>query len=109
MIMTDYCSTNGIHSYFEKLHKQVHWLLVYKEQNFEGLDKYYEFILLLLAGLKEIIKDDAKIMELVVLIQAARVEAMKPDYNHALYRKAILDAHSIIDILKEKEGEPVSG
>lgn len=101
MIMIKYCSTEGIVKYFEKLHKQIHWLLVYREENFPLLDNYYEFLLFQLTGLQTFIKDESRIMELIVLIQAARIEAAKPDYNHALYRKAILDAHSMIDFIKE--------
>lgn len=95
-------SEEELKSYFTRLHKRVHWLLVYKEENFPTLSAYFDYILYQLKGLQSLYPDIHHIMELVVLIRAAKIESEKEDYDHFIYRKSILDAHGIIEEI-EKE------
>lgn len=94
-------SIEDLRNYFVKLHKQIHWLLIYKEEDFPALDDYFKYLLFRLNGLYEMFPHDYRIIELTVLIESAKVEANKPNYDHTLYRKAILDAHSIVSALED--------
>ena len=42
------------------------------------------------------------------LLYTSRDEALKEDYDHAAYRKAILDATSLVDHIKEDDVDAVS-
>ncbi len=89
------------HEYFVKLHKKIHWLLVYKEENFPALSDYFEYVLFQLCGLQALFPEDYRIAELIVLIKSAKIESERTNYSHKLYRKAILDAHGLLEELEE--------
>lgn len=95
-------SEEELKSYFIRLHKRIHWLLVYKEENFPSLPAYFDYIFYQLKGLQSLFPDSRNIVELVVLIRAAELESKKKDYDHFMYRKSILDAHGVISEI-EKE------
>jgi hypothetical protein len=80
-----------------QLHGMVHWLLLYKEKNFEKLDDYFSSVLFKINGLNSVMNYPSNIMMLITTLEAARLENQKDECDYNKYRKAILDAHSIID------------
>ena len=54
-----------------------------------------------LDGLNELINYPTQLVEIMNLIEAARLEFHKENYNHELYRKTILDIHDLIDKLPD--------
>ena len=73
------------------LHGSVHWLLLYKENNYDKLDVYFEYLLRRISGLNTLLST----------LQAAREELSNPKFDFHVYRKLILDSHSLIDQIKE--------
>lgn len=90
-----------VSDYKKSLHASVHWLLIYKEEEYEFLDKYFTSLLTKISGLNKIFIDDKAILKLMVAIQSAKDESEKDDCDFKLYRKIILDAHSLIDEITE--------
>lgn len=84
------CRTNA--------HKRIHWLIIYKEQSYPHLNEYFETVLYKLSGLNSLLNYPKDMMELLCLIESARLENLKGDKcNYKLYRKTVLDAHSELD------------
>lgn len=90
-------TTSQFDEYKKRMHSMVHWLLVYQESNEPALLNYFSKVQLKLAGLNELLEYPPQVVELMGLIEAARIEYEKPDFHHGLYRKMILDAHECID------------
>lgn len=86
----------------KSLHNSVHWLLIYKEENYEYLDTYFDSLLMRIGGLNDILLEPPELVTLLSLLHAARVEARKEDFEFKKYRKLILDSHSLIDKIKEE-------
>lgn len=86
----------------KSLHNSVHWLLIYKEENYEYLDAYFDSLLLRIGGLNDILFEPPELVTLISLLQAARKEACNVDFSFKRYRKLILDSHSLIDKIKEE-------
>lgn len=83
------------------MHSWVHFLLIYAEQNNEILDNYFDVIQNRLNGLNELLNYPVQLINIMNLIESARVEFNSPDYTHHKYRKLILDAHECIDKIGE--------
>lgn len=90
-------------SYKEKLHSMIHWLLIYKEENkTDVLNGYFDTVQRKLQGLNTLLDNPVEMVELSVTIECARNEFNKGnDCDHAVYRKLILNAHSLIDQIEE--------
>ena len=89
--------------YKKRLHSLIHWLLIYAEENNSILDSYFEKVQFKLDGLNELINYPTQMVEIMNLVEAARIEFNKPNYNHEIYRKTILDIHDLIDKLPDGE------
>ena len=89
--------------YKKRLHSLIHWLLIYAEENNSILDSYFEKVQFKLDGLNELINYPTQMVEIMNLVEAARIEFNKPNYNHEIYRKTILDIHDLIDRLPDGE------
>lgn len=89
--------------YKKQLHGMIHWLLVYKEKNYEDLDAYFSSVLFRISGFNSVLNYPPNILTLMATLESARLENLKEDYDHKKYRKAILDAHSIVDKIGEYE------
>lgn len=99
---TKYCSLSDKQreSTIKTIHSNIFWLLLYKEQNDDRLEKYFEFLMFKMDGLNSLLGYPAKMGELLTLLESARVELQKgDDFNFDLYRKAILDAEMVVDKL----------
>lgn len=97
-----YISQTQIAEHKEQLHKSVHRLLTYKEENYPQLNTYISTLLFKINGLNMVLKEPPEMLELLSLLQAAKNELEKKDFSFYWYRKFVLDAHSIIDKIKEE-------
>lgn len=95
-------SEEQMRDYKKILHNKIHWLLLYKESNYEKLDEYFENLQCQIAGLVSLF-NSYQLINLANTIECARLESLKDNYNHKTYRKFVLDAHDIIDSLPEKD------
>lgn len=91
------------HDYKKRLHSLVHWLLIYAEEDTDILDDYFEKVQYKLNGLNELISYPTQLVEIMNLIESAKIEYNKGNYNHDIYRKTILDIHELIDRIPEGE------
>ncbi len=92
------------HDYKQLLHNKVHWLLIYEETSYPGLTEYIKNLQFYLSGLVEL-TDSPQIVNLVNIIECILLEYMNPKHNHKHYRKLVLDAHSIIDQIPDRDGD----
>lgn len=104
-------SSTQIKNYKKYLHSKIHWMLLYKDPNNlnqyqnVNVNKYVESIQFELNGLNELLSYPTKLISLMSLIESIRLELIKTDFNFEKYRKALLDAHSLIDKLPEMDGD----
>lgn len=95
-------SGKQIADYKKDLHSSVHWLLIYKEQNYEKLDEYIHSLLVRVSGLNDVLLQPAEMVNIIGILQAIRKEnAKNDDCDFGLYRKLVFDVHSLIDRIKE--------
>lgn len=83
--------------YKKKIHSWVHWLLIYAENSDPNLNSYFDKIQYKLDGLNELINYPTQLVEIMNLIESAKIEYNKSNYSHKTYRKIILDIHELID------------
>lgn len=88
--------------YIKSLHTSVHWLLKYKELNYDHLDSYFSNLLSKICGTSYILSNPPEIVDLISILQMAMLELDKNDeeFDFGNYRKLILKAHHIIDDIK---------
>lgn len=87
----------------KQLHSSIHWLLIYKEENYELLDRYFTSLLYRISGLNELFRTQPEIVTLISVLQSAKTEAKKEDFDFNIYRKLIFDAHSLVDKIREDD------
>lgn len=80
----------------ERLKDAIFILLPYKEESYELLDSYFVSLQQRLCGLNHLFGEEAKMITLMSIIEAARHEN-----DLKLYRKAILDACSLVNEIGE--------
>lgn len=97
--------TSQIIKHKEVLQKDVFKLLWMKEENYPQLDTYFSSILWKLTGYNSIFNNQTIMIDIISILEAARIEANKENYSHRKYRKAILDSMSLIDKLDESDGD----
>ena len=97
-----------IEEYKEKLHKEMFWLLLYKDaktkDEFKNVDfeKYFINLMKKIDGLNTLIFYPVEIVAIMSLLQAALNETRSDDFNYRSYRKLILDAHSLVDKINSR-------
>lgn len=94
-----------IHKHKDTLHSDVFRLLWMKEENYDKLDQYFSSILWKLNGYNEVFNNQTEMIDIISILEEARIEAEKENYDHKKYRKAILDCMSLIDRLQESDGD----
>ena len=82
----------------EYIRSAIFKLLPYKEENYDYLDKYFCSVLQLLKGFNEISGYQPEVISIISKIAYAR----KAEDFHD-YRKAILDACGMVDLIKESD------
>lgn len=84
------------------LHAKIHWLLIYKENNYLKLDTYFLSLLEYISCLNHLFDEPDGIIALLTTLQLARDENLKGvNCDFKKYRKLVLDAHSQIDKILE--------
>ena len=90
-------------NYKVKLHKELFWLLIYKDpktrDEYSNVDfnKYFDGLMRRINGLNELLFYPTEIVAIMSLLEAALIESKKVDFDYKVYRKLVLDAHSLID------------
>lgn len=74
--------------------------LPYKQEGYENLDKYFESVLQRLIGFNIISGFQPEVVTIISLLEYARQEN---DYQK--YRKAILDACGLVELIKESDSD----
>lgn len=95
-----------IDEYKKKLHKKIHWLLLYKDPNIQrdeevNFQQYYFWLMKSISGANSLLRYPNEMVELLSVLQEARKESYKEDFDFGIFRKLILDAHSIVDRIGE--------
>ena len=86
-----------------KLHKELFWLLLYKDPSTKdqyqnvNFEKYFNGLMRKINGLNELLFYPTEIVSIMSLLQAALQETEKESFDYSVYRKLILDAHSLVD------------
>ena len=94
--------------YKVKLHKDLFWLLLYKDPKTKDefnvdFDKYFINLMLRIDGLNEILSYPVEIITIMSLLQAAWDEAHQDeDFDYQSYRKLILDAYHEVDKINSR-------
>ena len=97
-----------IEEYKEKLHKEMFWLLLYKDpktkDEFKNVDfeKYFVNLMKKIDGLNALLSYPVEIVSIMSLLQAALNETRIAEFNYSSYRKLILDAHSLVDKINSR-------
>ena len=101
--------SNGQFDRFKtKLHKELFWLLLYTDPNTKdqyqnvNFEKYFDGLMRKINGLNELLYYPTEIVSIMSLLQAAFQEAEKESFDYSVYRKLILDAHSLVDKIHEE-------
>ena len=96
-------SHEQMENYKVKLHKDLFWLLIYKDPKTKkefanvDFDKYFDGIMRRINGLNELLFRPTEIVTIMCLLEAALIETRKEDFDYLAYRKLVLDAHAQID------------
>lgn len=75
-------------------------LLPYKQDNYEHLDNYFNSVLQRLIGFNKISGFQPEVVTIISLLEYARGEE---DFQK--YRKAILDACGMVELIKESDAD----
>lgn len=100
-------TANQIAETKKTLHKNIHWLLIYKDPENIGafehinVDECFQSIMMRISGLNELLGESPILVTILSILQAARNENLKQPFCYKRYRKLILDAHSLIDKIKD--------
>lgn len=100
-------SDQQIKEYKIKMHKEMFWLLLYKDPKTKdqfkntNYEKYFIGLMKKLDGLNTLLFCPVEIVSISSLLQAAYNETKKEEFDYQSYRKLILDAHSLVDKIPE--------
>ncbi len=78
----------------------IYKLLPYKENSYDYLDNYFESVLQRLIGFNKLSGFQPEVITIMSLLEYARQES-----NFKKYRKAILDACSMVERIKESDSD----
>lgn len=90
-------------NYKVKLHKELFWLLIYKDpetkEKYINVDfnKYFDGLMRKINGLNELLFYPTEIVAIMSLLEAALIESRKEDFDYQVYRKLVLDTHALVD------------
>ena len=92
-----------IKNYKVILHKDLFWLLLYKdpktkdEYAYVDFNKYFDSVMRKISGLNQLLFYPTEIVSIMSLLEAALIESNREDFSYKAYRKLVLDAHAEID------------
>ena len=96
-------SETQLEEYKVKIHKELFWLLLYKDpktcEKYKEInyDKYFVGVMNKMNGFNELLFYPVEIVSIMSLLQAAFQESQKEKFDYRVYRKLILDAHTLVD------------
>lgn len=88
---------NQFKEFKDRIHSWIHWGLVYADENSEQVDDYLQKTLIKINALNELLEYNEKIIEIMVNLEAARIEYANKGKKTPLYRRLVLEAHEILD------------
>lgn len=83
-------------NYKVSLAKAVFLPLPFYEDKYDKLDDYFDSLLLQIYGLNELLNYDRRVVAVITLLEGAKLELHKSDFNIKTYRKSILDAFNLV-------------
>lgn len=92
-------------SYKQYLHSKIHWLLIYKDSRCNesyqtiDVDKCFTTLQVQLTGLNSLLNYPSTLITLMTLLESAKIEQAQTSFNFNNYRKLLLDAHRLVDLL----------
>lgn len=98
-----YFTDKQMENYKVKLHKELFWLLIYKDPDtkdkYQNVDfnKYFDGLMRKINGLNKLLFYPVEIVSIMSLLEAALIESQKEDFNFQVYRKLVLDTHALVD------------
>ena len=98
-----YFDDKQIEKYRINLHKDLFWLLLYKdpktkdEYSYVDFNKYFDGVMRKFSGLNALLFYPTEIVSIMSLLEAAFIESQKDNFNYKAYRKLVLDAHAEVD------------
>lgn len=96
-------SREQLDEYKDRLHKKLFWLLLYKDPKTKdeykdtNFDRYFSTLMKELKGLDSILLHPSGLLEMLSVLEAAYCESMSPTFDYMIYRKFVLDAHTLLD------------
>ena len=96
-------SNEQMENFKVKLHKELFWLLIYKDpetkEDYSNVDfeKYFTGLMKKINGLNSLLFYPSEIVSIMSLLEAALMETQEIDFDYKIYRKLILDAHNLVD------------
>lgn len=87
----------------KSLHSALFWLLLYKDPEtsdkykYVDVDKYIDSLMRRIGGMNELFGRPSEIVTLLSVLQAIKDENLKSEFDYHMYRKLVLDAHSLVD------------
>lgn len=81
----------------KRMHSWIHWGLIYADEKSDQLDEYLQKILVKINALNELLEYNEKVVEIMVNLEAARVEYAEKGKKTSLFRRLILEAHETLD------------
>jgi len=95
----------------QRMHSEVHKLLLYKDPKIfdrvfnsdEDFEIYFSNLLFRFSGLDTLLGKPETMVRLLSVLQAAYNEAFSDTFNYKIFRRAILDAHSLIKSIFEED------
>lgn len=97
--------------YKVKLHKDLFYLLLYKDpetsDQFKNVDfdKYFIGTMRKIDGLNELLFHPSEIVEMMTLLEAAFKLSKTDEFEYSIYRKLVLDAHNLVDKICSSGGD----
>lgn len=98
-----YFSNEQMEKYKVKLHKELFWLLVYKDPDKKDeyvnvdFNKYFMGTMKRIMGLNRLLFYPPEIVSILCLLEAALIETEQVEFDYNSYRKFVLDAHTLVD------------
>ena len=98
-----YFTDKQMDDYKVKLHKELFWLLIYQDpetkDEYPNVDfnKYFDGLMKRMNGLNKLLSYPTEIVAIMSLLEAALIETEKVEFDYQIYRKLVLDAHSLVD------------
>lgn len=92
-------SQEQFNEFKERLHAMCHHMLIYAEQSPELLPNYFTKLQAKLNGLNSLLNYNQEIVNMMALVESARLEFEQYHKKTDLYRKFALEVHEAIDHL----------